>query len=301
MQYSKSSYAPHETLVRPARAFPELWRFAVGLGLAAATMISLNMMFISMLGSLLAPDRLEAFLAGLRMSSTPITTIISLASFGFMTIGVCFAAYIMQSRPPISLIGPWHATVAGFWVVCRALIIVYVVLLILPPWDMGGPLVPNLAFGTWIALLPVSLLVVLIQASAEEIVFRGYIQQQLAARFSSPWLWMVLPSALFGFAHYTPAEAGGNAVLIGLWATLFGLLMADLTARSGTLGPAIAVHFVTNVSALLLTSLPDTLSGLALYTVPFTLADEAEMRVWLPVDFAVMIVTWLAARLALRR
>lgn len=301
MHFLKSTYEPHEVLVRPARAYPELWRFAVGLGLAAVTMISLNMMFISMLGSMLAPDTLEIFLTDLRVSTTPMTTIVSLASFGFMTIGVCFAAYIMQSRAPLSLIGPWHTAVDRFWVVCRALVVVYAVLLILPPWDMGEELVTNLPFRTWIAVLPVSLLVVLIQSSAEEIVFRGYIQQQLAARFASPWIWMVLPSALFGFAHYAPAEAGQNAFLIALWATLFGVLMADLTARTGSLGPAIAVHFVTNVSALLVTSLPDTLSGLALYTVPFSLGDEAEMRVWLPVDFAVMIVTWLAARLALRR
>lgn len=301
MLFSKSSYARHEALVGPARIQPELWRLAIGLGLAAATMTALNLAFYSALRSLLAPGTFEIFVADLRMSRTPITTIVSLASFGFMTIGVFFAAYIMHARAPISLIGPWQPAVADFWVVLRALVIVYAVLLVLPPWDMGDPLVPNLPFGTWLGLLPVSLLVVLVQTSAEEILFRGYIQQQLAARFSSPWIWMVLPSALFGLAHYVPAEAGQNAVFIGLWAGLFGLLMADLTARSGSLGPAIAVHFITNVSALLLTSLPDALSGLALYTVPFSLSDEAEMQVWLRVDFAFMFVTWLAARVALRR
>jgi hypothetical protein len=82
---------------------------------------------------------------------------------------------------------------------------------------------------------------------------------------------------------------------------IFGLLMADLTARSGTLGPAIAVHLVNNVSAMLIVSMPDELSGLALYLSPFSMADEAELRAWLPVDFAWMLVSWLAARLALRR
>ena len=77
--------------------------------------------------------------------------------------------------------------------------------------------------------------------------------------------------------------------------------LADLTARAGTLGPAIAVHFVNNASPFLLVSLPDDLSGLSLYLGSFSMGDEAMMRAWLPVDFAFMIVSWLTARLAIRR
>jgi membrane protease YdiL (CAAX protease family) len=150
-------------------------------------------------------------------------------------------------------------------------------------------------------MLPLSLFVVLIQVSAEEIVFRGYVQQQLAARFKSPLIWMVLPSVLFAFGHYLPDTAGENAVMIAVWAGVFGIMMADLTARSGTLGPAVAVHLWNNVSAILIISLPGDLSGLALYLAPFGMEDAAAMRAWLPVDFALMFVSWLAARLALRR
>ena len=77
--------------------------------------------------------------------------------------------------------------------------------------------------------------------------------------------------------------------------------MADLTARSGSLGPAIAVHFCNNVSAILVVSLPDDLSGLALYLTPFGMQDTDALAAWLPVDFAMMLVFWLAARLAIRR
>ena len=77
--------------------------------------------------------------------------------------------------------------------------------------------------------------------------------------------------------------------------------MADLTARAGTLGPAIAVHFVNNVTAILIVSMPDNLSGLALYLSPFSLADTEAVRAWLPVDFGFMLVSWLTARLAIRR
>jgi len=172
---------------------------------------------------------------------------------------------------------------------------------LLPPWNLGAPYVPNLALGTWLMLLPFSLLGVLVQVSAEEIVFRGYVQQQLAARFNSPLVWMVLPAVIFALGHYLPDQAGENALVIALWAGVFGMLMADLTARAGSLGPAIAVHFCNNVAAIVITSLPDDLSGLALYLTPFGMDDVDALRAWLPVDFALMLVSWLAARLAIRR
>ena len=154
---------------------------------------------------------------------------------------------------------------------------------------------------TWALLLPLSLIAVLVQVSSEEILFRGYIQQALAARFSSPLVWMILPAALFAMGHYLPEEAGANAVPIALWAGAFSVLMADLTARAGTLGPAIAVHLVNNIVALLFISLPDSLSGLSLYTLPYAMSDTGQLRAWLAVDFAVIVICWLGARLAIRR
>jgi len=159
----------------------------------------------------------------------------------------------------------------------------------------------NLAAGTWVMFLPFAIIAVFVQVSAEEILFRGYIQQQLAARFRSPLIWILVPAGLFGLGHYMPQDAGENATLIALWAVVFGVLMADLTARSGTLGPAIAVHLANNVVAIVVVSLPDSLSGLSLFLAPFSMADADAVRTWLPVDFAMMFVSWLAARLALRR
>ena len=62
-----------------------------------------------------------------------------------------------------------------------------------------------------------------------------------------------------------------------------------------------AVHFWNNVGAILIVSLPDELSGLALYLSPFSMEDTEALRAWLPVDFAMMFVLWLAARVAIRR
>jgi membrane protease YdiL (CAAX protease family) len=201
----------------------------------------------------------------------------------------------------LTLFGPLRLALDDFRAVSVALIALGVLVALLPPWDMGGSYVANLSFGRWMVLLPLSLAGVLVQVGAEELVFRGYVQQQLAARFRSPLIWMLLPSALFAAGHYLPASAGDNALMIALWAGVFGLLMADLTARSGSLGPAIAVHFWNNVTAILIVSLPDEMSGLSLYLAPFGMSDTEAVRAWLPVDFALMFVSWLAARVAIRR
>ena len=106
---------------------------------------------------------------------------------------------------------------------------------------------------------------------------------------------------MFAAGHYAPGITGENAALVATWSCVFGLLAADLTARSGTLGPAIALHFLNNTVALLFISLPETLSGLALYLLPYDMSQTGLLRQWLFVDFAVMMVCWLTARLALRR
>jgi membrane protease YdiL (CAAX protease family) len=277
----------------------EIWRVVLGIVVMVAAYIVLMLCYWEVISALtrLRPSLEDEIIAG----STPLAMYVLLFSFGLITAAVFVGVRLVHKRNPLSVFGPMMLAVPQFVKVLGILIVLGVVLMVLPPYDMGGSLVPNMEFGLWAVLLPVSLAAVFVQISAEEIFFRGYLQQQLGARFSSPLVWMVLPSAIFALGHYQPAEAGQNAMIIVVWAALFGMLMADLTARSGTIGPALAVHFVNNITALLITSLPDSLGGLALWHTPFGMADVAQLRAWMPVDFAVMIVSWLAARLALRR
>jgi len=127
----------------------------------------------------------------------------------------------------------------------------------------------NITSSRWWSLLPFALILMFIQVSAEEILFRGYIQQQLAVWFKSRWVFLVLPSVLFGVAHFFNTELGLQAQLtvVGFTA-LLGLFMADLTYRTGNLGAAIAVHFVNNFSSLLWVSYQKEMSGLARYYSP---------------------------------
>ncbi len=294
------SYAPHDSFVAPARAKSELWRFAAGLVLAVFAYVIFNQVFFQLLYGMFESGNPQ-LLADMAQGRSPLAMYLLLFSFAFMSLGVGLSARVIHNRSFLTLLGPREVLQRDFARVCVLGAIVFAVVFALPPWGMGSALVPNMALGTWLGLLVPSLFFIAIQTSAEEIVFRGYVQQQLAARFRSPLVWMVLPSTLFALGHYLPDMAGDNALLIAIWAGVFGILMADLTARSGSLGPAIAVHFLNNVSAFMFISLPDELSGLALYLTPFGMDDTEALRAWMPVDFAMMFVLWLAARLAIRR
>lgn len=290
-------YANHERLVASVRPYPELWRLLVGLGIVAVIVVALNLVLLIAVNTLGSPDLLADFETGGSVTGM----LVLLGSFVFVTIGVAWAARRLQHRSLKAIIGDTSVARVQFWRVLRALLVLGVVLFALPPYGMGAPLEPNVPVLRWLVLLPLSCAAVLIQTSAEEILFRGFLQQSLAARFRAPWIWMGVPSLLFAVGHYAPVAAGENAVLITLWAFVFGLLSADLTARSGTLGPAIAMHFANNAMALLIMSLPDNLGGLALFHLPYDISDTDLLRQWLVVDFGVMILSWLTARLALRR
>lgn len=291
-------YTPHADFVAPARDKAQIWRLAFGIVLVAAFFLTLSQILVGFVLSLRGGDTLVE--PNGPIGQTPGDVLLLLYQLGLLGVSAGLVSVVLHSRAPVTLIGHKPLAMRQFAAVLAVLAVIVVALWILPPYGFGEPLQRNMGLGLWLALLPLGLLAVFVQVSAEELLFRGYLQQQLAALNTAPLVWMIAPSVLFGALHYMPASAGSNALTIAAYATLFGLITADLTARSGTLGPAIAVHFINNVQAILLTSPPDEMSGLALYVLPFGLGDEAMMAQWLPVDLGWMLVAWLGARLALR-
>lgn len=291
-------YAPHEGLIAPARARPELWRLIVGMAVAYAVYMGLIYSSFGLAAMLIGADEANALFSNVFNSTmTARDAILLLASFLFMGVGTAVAAQLLQGRGFGSLIGPPQRLAQDFIVTLRALTLLYAVLWVVLP--MGVELRGNLGFGPWLMLLPLTLTVLLIQIGAEELFFRGYLQQQLAARFGRPLIWLGLPAALFAWGHYQPGIAGENAMAMALWAGAFSLAAGDLTARTGTLGAAMALHFANNATSLLLVALPGPLSGLALYTYPYG-PDHPDLQPLMLVELGVVAVSWLTCRVALR-
>jgi membrane protease YdiL (CAAX protease family) len=99
----------------------------------------------------------------------------------------------------------------------------------------------------WDRFLPLALAVVLViplQASAEEFAFRGTLMQALGAWLRWPWVPIAITGVLFGLVHALPLE-GFVAI------TTFGLVAGWLTIRTGGLEAAIALHVLNNVTFFL--------------------------------------------------
>ncbi|WGW04188.1 CPBP family intramembrane glutamic endopeptidase [Tropicibacter oceani] len=296
-----NGYAPHERLVLHARRKPEIWRLMLGLMLIAIVMYALSRAFFAILQVVASEQTYFDVYSSIQTATTPSGLLVLLFLMGAMGIGTMVAAELVHQRPAATLFGPRRAFWGDFRRVLVAMAALTLALYALPPWGLIEGTTPNLPLGDWLRLLPLTLIALLIQTGSEELLFRGYLQSQLAARFQRPGVWLVLPSALFASLHYAPQMYGDNAIYVVLWAFAFGLAAADLTARSGTLGPAIALHLVNNFSAMALVSMQGDMSGLALYHLPFGPEDAGALGALLPIDLAVIGVSWLAARLALRR
>lgn len=292
-------YAMHELFLRPARARAEVWRLIAGLALGAVIFTGLQWAAIAGLIALLPPEELMAVQTEMALGYTPRGAILMLGSFGMLLIAVAAVVQQLHQRSPMTLLGPWPLVRRQFPRVLGALAVLNLVIWILPPSELIAPVSANLPFGEWLSYLPLALPALLIQVSAEEVLFRGYMQQQLAVRFRRPVIWMALPALLFGLLHYRPDLPETTWLLVG-WAVLFGALAADLTARSGSLGPAIALHLVTNAAAILFVSSDTMLSGLSLYRMEVSLDDPAQLWPFLLIDLGVMLTSWLAARLVLK-
>jgi len=294
------SYDAHAAFIAPARARAEIWRLLVGLILIAAIILGMTALYQVAVLNIGGPALHRDITRPEGVGQTPAGVLTLLFSFVFMSLAVVMVTAQLHGRDPLTLLGPIPLMLRQFGAVVAVLIAVGIAIIVLPPWGFDDPLTAGLSPLTWVLLLPLALVAVLVQTSAEEILFRGYIQQQLAARFRSPLIWMVAPALLFGLLHYRP-ETGANGGLIMLWAVGFALAAADLTARAGTLGPAIAMHFLSNASALLFLSADGTLSGMALFRLQIDMADPVALRPYLLIDATMILVGWLAARLAIRR
>ncbi|AOW10514.1 CPBP family intramembrane glutamic endopeptidase [Flavobacterium gilvum] len=110
-------------------------------------------------------------------------------------------------------------------------------------------------------LVPFSILVVIasllvpIQTSVEELVFRGYLMQGFANLFKNKWFPLLMTSCVFGLMHFSNPEVAkmGNIIMIYYIGT--GLLLGIMTLMDEGMELALGFHAANNlIGALLVTS-----------------------------------------------
>jgi membrane protease YdiL (CAAX protease family) len=292
-------YAAHERLVAPARRTAGLGRLGAGICLTVAVFLLLSILWSGLLPLLLGGADWAQVLQGVATATTPLGVLVNLFTFALLLAALAISLRAVHRRGLLSLVGPLPLAARQFGRALLAVGVLYGVLALVPLPDALTP-ERNLATATWLMFLPLGLAALFCQVFAEEVAFRGYLQSQLAARFGAPLVWLCVPALAFGVLHLDSATYGANGWLVMIWATVFGLAAADLTARFGTLGPATALHLVNNFSAILIAAPKGQFDGLALYAFPFSLDDETAVLAVLPADLLMLLCGWLAIRVALR-
>ncbi|MEL6914549.1 MAG: CPBP family intramembrane glutamic endopeptidase [Pseudomonadota bacterium] len=282
------AYPGFETHTAPAAARAELWRTALGAVLILLVYAGLAVGFIAGAGWLLSDEVTANQIAA---GSTPLAVVILLAHFAVMVIAVAVVTRLLHRRGALTLMGDRthllrdFLRMAGIAAAMAALATVFILL--------TQEITMEIAPGRWLLFLPLALPLLLLQTGAEELVFRGYLQQQLGARFGVGVraAWMVCPALIFAVLHVDPASQGQNLWLVVLVITLFALLTADITARTGSIGAAWGLHFVNNVQALLIFSLEGPLSGLSLASLGLSAASPAALPLF-AADAAVLLIVY---------
>ncbi|RSM25609.1 CPBP family intramembrane metalloprotease domain-containing protein [Aeromonas salmonicida] len=164
---------------------------------------------------------------------------------------VPFNMYLNLDKPLVffGLLLAWPALLGqGCAIRWRALALLLLPLaaLLITAWQLGA-LKPEAGLPYWWWLFALNNL--LFTCVAEEALFRGFIQQGVAAR-SRLWLGILVASLLFGAAHL----AGGP--LLMLFAALAGACYGLAFQFSGRLSVAIVIHFLFNFAHLALFTYP---------------------------------------------
>jgi uncharacterized protein len=284
-----------------------LWRTLVGgLLIGIIWLVFSVAAAIPVLTGLLEGPEGAGHLVGDFVTSPPETALI-LTSFVGLWCGVWLAVRLLQRRPIASVFGASKRIsqpdfLRGFvatLIVCLPAELVSVLI---------DPSLERSAIGVseWLLwLIPLTLLVVL-QISAEEVAFRGYFVQSLAARFPSQLVWALLPGAVFTLLHFDgEALPWMNAHLL-ITTAAFTLAATSLVVATGNLGAAMGVHLALNFYGLLVVSNIGWLSGTSLFerrviqAPDWTVGEAAWLTVIAIAAMALVLVLLLDARSPLR-
>lgn len=169
-----------------------------------------------------------------------------------VTFGAALAAFAVARRvlggrrAPLWRVGASRAGAADaivaallWWAASLAIV------LALGDLDRLGARLQSYPATAWSTLASLALLLVGLQATSEELVFRGYLLPRLAVQLPSTAA-VAVSALVFAAAHPSPGLWGGMLL------TWFGVVFGVATWRSGSVGPAVGLHVSHNVLQILL-------------------------------------------------
>ncbi len=261
---------------QPALPRVQLWRTALGFVIVMTIWLAAS--FVLVLGGAWLLGQPPGLVA---QGNTWAAAAVFFAGFLGFHLGLALVLPVLHRRGYTSLFGPTRRLnlrhmALGAGVMLGLAAVLYALMgleHLLLPEDAAPPLRQVAPLWPWLAGLLPALALIFVQVFAEEALFRGYLLQQLRARFRSALVWGVAPSLVFGLLHFQPGVYGmANALAYVLNATVMGTLAAFITLRTGNLGAAVGLHFGNN-AALALIGISGSLEGFSLFVAEVPLAS----------------------------
>ncbi|MBK9283489.1 MAG: CPBP family intramembrane metalloprotease [Sphingobacteriaceae bacterium] len=218
--------------------------------------------------------------------------------FVFALLGLRTVIVRIQKKPFLSVITAyeklrWKRVFFAFGIWAGMVTVATLLQYFLSPETMTVDFKP----GQFFLLLLVSVLLMPIQTSTEEIIFRGYLVQGLSGIFKNGIIPIILTSLLFGLVHMANPEAKTFGWLIMFpYYTLFGLFLGALSLLDEGLELALGIHCANNlISSLLITSPNGVLQTDAIF-VSTSENPAQEFIAWIVLAAITFIIFWLKYR-----
>lgn len=113
----------------------------------------------------------------------------------------------------------------------------------------------NFQLVPFLILLLISVLMIPLQTSAEEFIFRGYLMQGFGVLAKHRWVPLILTSVLFGGLHYFNPEVEKMGPIIMIYYVGTGLFLGIMTLMDEGMELSLGFHAANNLTtALLVTS-----------------------------------------------
>ena len=188
------------------------------------------------------------------------TLILSMAPFPAAALVLGLGVWLLHKRSPRSLLTArphfdWRRLLASaaLWLVLSALGD-----LILGMFVTRGNYQWTFKPADWLPYAALALVLIPIQSSTEELIFRGYLMPALGLLTRRAWIPLLISSLVFTSLHiFNPEMSAYGAPLILAQIALVGLLLGWVTLRGEGLEAALGLHAANNLYGALLVTYPN--------------------------------------------
>ncbi|WP_102706918.1 CPBP family intramembrane glutamic endopeptidase [Terribacillus saccharophilus] len=169
--------------------------------------------------------------------------------YPFWLLGLWFSMKVIHKRPFRTLITPyqkinWQRIVFGFLIFFGLMMISSIIDFLVFPDDFS---LHDFNISNYIWLVLIALLLVPIQTTCEELVFRGFILQWLGKGIKNPILLSIIVGSIFGSLHFANPEMSDGALFVGFDYVFTGFMLTYIAVKSNSAELSIGAHAANNV------------------------------------------------------